>query len=126
METLVLIVHVLVAVSMIGLILLQQGKGAEMGASFGAGSSQTVFGAAGATSLLTKITAWLALIFMITSLVLAVYARKDVALQHDVGEVALRLGGGGGRASERWGKSKHNWQRGAFRVKTWAKVESGG
>ncbi len=79
METLVLIVHVLVAVSMIGLILLQQGKGAEMGASFGAGSSQTVFGAAGATSLLTKITAWLALIFMITSLVLAVYARKDVA-----------------------------------------------
>ncbi len=79
METLVLMVHVLVAVMMIGLILLQQGKGAEMGASFGSGSSQTVFGAAGATSLLTKITAWLALIFMITSLVLAVYARKDVA-----------------------------------------------
>ncbi len=78
METLVLIVHVLVAVSMIGLILLQQGKGAEMGASFGAGSSQTVFGAAGAASLLTKVTAWLALIFMLTSLTLAVYARKDV------------------------------------------------
>lgn len=44
MESVVLVLHVLVAVAMIGLILLQQGKGAEMGASFGAGASQTVFG----------------------------------------------------------------------------------
>ncbi len=78
METLVLVIHCLVASVMVGLILLQQGKGAEAGASFGAGASQTVFGAAGAASFLTKLTAWLAGIFMVTSLTLAVYARKDV------------------------------------------------
>lgn len=78
MESFVLVVHVLVAVAMIGLILLQQGRGAEMGASFGAGASQTVFGAAGAAGFLTKLTAALAAIFFATSLGLAVYARKKV------------------------------------------------
>lgn len=76
MESLILILHVLVAVAMIGLILLQQGKGAEMGASFGAGSSQTVFGAAGSAGFLTRFTAVLAAIFFVTSLGLAVYARQ--------------------------------------------------
>ena len=47
METFILVLHVLIAIAMTGLILLQQGKGAEMGASFGAGASQTVFGSAG-------------------------------------------------------------------------------
>ena len=78
MESFILVVHVLVAVAMIGLILLQQGKGAEMGASFGAGASQTVFGAAGAVGFLTKLTAAMAAIFFITSLALAVYAHKSV------------------------------------------------
>lgn len=78
MESIVLVVHVLVAVAMVGLILLQQGKGAEMGASFGAGASQTVFGAAGSVGFLTKATATLAAIFFATSLGLAVYARKAV------------------------------------------------
>lgn len=78
MESVVLVVHVLVAVAMIGLILLQQGKGAEMGASFGAGASQTVFGAAGSVGFLTKLTAVLAAVFFVTSLGLAVYARKAV------------------------------------------------
>ena len=78
MESVVLVVHVLVAVAMIGLILLQQGKGAEMGASFGAGASQTVFGAAGSVGFLTKLTAILAAVFFVTSLGLAVYARKVV------------------------------------------------
>lgn len=77
METFVLVVHVLVAVAMIGLILLQQGKGAEMGASFGAGASQTVFGSAGSASFLTKLTAGLAAVFFVTSLSLAIYARKN-------------------------------------------------
>ncbi|HEX6590595.1 MAG TPA: preprotein translocase subunit SecG [Moraxellaceae bacterium] len=76
MESFVLVIHVLVALLMIVLILLQQGKGAEMGASFGAGASQTVFGAAGAVGALTKGTAVLAVIFFITSLGLAVYAKK--------------------------------------------------
>lgn len=77
METVVLILHVLIAAAMIGLILLQQGKGADMGASFGAGASQTVFGAAGSTGFLTKFTAILAAVFFITSLTLAIYARKN-------------------------------------------------
>ncbi|NNM52838.1 MAG: preprotein translocase subunit SecG [Pseudomonadales bacterium] len=84
METLVLVIHCLVASMMVGLILLQQGKGAEAGASFGAGASQTVFGAAGAASFLTKLTAWLAGIFMVTSLTLAVYARKDVQAHNQI------------------------------------------
>lgn len=77
METAILVVHVLVAIAMTALILLQQGKGAEMGASFGGGSSQTVFGAAGAASFLTRFTAVLAAIFFVTSLSLAIYARKN-------------------------------------------------
>ncbi|MES2917172.1 MAG: preprotein translocase subunit SecG [Pseudomonadota bacterium] len=78
MESFVLVVHVLVAVAMIGLILLQQGKGAEAGASFGAGASQTVFGAAGSVGFLTKMTGVLAAIFFVTSLGLAIYARQAV------------------------------------------------
>lgn len=76
METLVLVVHVLVAVVMIALILLQQGKGAEMGASFGSGASGTVFGSAGSAGFLTKLTAGLALVFFMTSLGLAVFAKQ--------------------------------------------------
>lgn len=77
MESAVLVLHVLVAVAMVALILLQQGKGAEMGASFGAGASQTVFGAAGSAGFLTKATAVLAAIFFVTSLGLAIYAKKN-------------------------------------------------
>lgn len=79
METLVLVVHILVAVVMIALILLQQGKGAEMGASFGSGASGTVFGSAGSAGFLTKLTAGLALVFFLTSLGLAVYAKQNAA-----------------------------------------------
>ena len=78
MENFVLLIHCLIAVVMIGLILLQQGKGAEAGASFGGGASQTVFGAAGSASFLTKVTAWLAGVFMMTSLSLAYFAHRDV------------------------------------------------
>ncbi len=78
METLVLVIHCLVAVVMVGLILLQRGKGAEAGASFGSGASQTVFGAAGAASFLTKLTAGLSVVFMMTSLTLAYFAHVDV------------------------------------------------
>ncbi len=76
MESLVLVVHILVALMMTVLILLQQGKGADAGASFGSGASGTVFGAAGSASFLTKLTAWLALIFFCTSLALGVFAKQ--------------------------------------------------
>jgi preprotein translocase subunit SecG len=78
MENFILVVHVLIAIAMTGFILLQQGKGAEMGASFGAGSSQTVFGSAGSAGFLTKATAVLALIFFATSITLAIFAKKKV------------------------------------------------
>src|SRR5579859_3178668 len=70
MIALVVVIHILVCVTLIGVVLLQQGKGADVGAVFG-GSSQTVFGASGAGNLLTKVTGICAIIFFTTSLILA-------------------------------------------------------
>jgi len=70
------IVHIIVAFVMVGVILLQSGKGAEIGAAFG-GSSQTVFGSRGAGTFLSKMTAVAALIFMVTSLSLAILSKKQ-------------------------------------------------
>jgi preprotein translocase subunit SecG len=72
--TLVLVVHVLVALGIIGLVLLQHGKGAEMGAGFGAGASGSLFGASGSANFLSRTTAILAAIFFVTSLGLAFLA----------------------------------------------------
>ena len=74
MEQIVLVVHLLVALSIIGLIMLQQGKGADMGASFGAGASQTLLGSDGSGNVLTRSTSWLVVIFFATSFGLAVIA----------------------------------------------------
>jgi len=75
-ETLILFVHIIAALCMIGLILLQQGKGAEAGASFGAGASNTFFGASGTGNFLTKSTAVLTAIFFMTSITLAIFAKR--------------------------------------------------
>ena len=64
METILLIAHVLIGASVIGLVLIQQGKGADAGASFGGGASQTVFGSVGAGSFLVKLTAGLTALFL--------------------------------------------------------------
>ena len=77
MEQLVLIIHVLVAIAIIGLIMIQQGKGADMGASFGAGASQTLFGSAGGGNALTKATSWLVTLFFLTSFGLAYFAKQN-------------------------------------------------
>jgi preprotein translocase subunit SecG len=69
------ILHILVAFIMVGVILLQSGKGAEIGAAFG-GSSQTVFGSRGAGTFLSKMTAVAATIFMLTSLSLAILSKR--------------------------------------------------
>ena len=75
MESVILAVHVVIAVSLIGLILIQQGKGADAGANFGGGSSSgasgTVFGSQGSGNFLTKTTAILATLFFLTSLFLS-------------------------------------------------------
>ena len=71
MTTLLVSLHVTVCVLLILIVLLQSGKGAEMGVSLGGGSGQTLFGAGGPATILTKITTAVAIIFMVTSLVLA-------------------------------------------------------
>ncbi|MDX1608705.1 MAG: preprotein translocase subunit SecG [Halofilum sp. (in: g-proteobacteria)] len=74
MQTVVLIIHVLLALAVIGLVLLQHGKGADAGAAFGSGASATVFGARGSGSFLTRMTTLCAALFFATSLGLAVMA----------------------------------------------------
>ncbi len=76
METIILIMHVVVAACVVGLIMLQQGKGAETGASFGSGASQTVFGSQGSANFLSRTTAILATVFFLTSFGLAMMARQ--------------------------------------------------
>jgi preprotein translocase subunit SecG len=70
----IIIVHVLVALGIIGLVLLQHGKGADMGSGFGGGASSSLFGATGSANFLSRATAVLATIFFILSLVLAYLA----------------------------------------------------
>ena len=77
MEQIILIAHVLAALAIIGLIMIQQGKGADMGASFGAGASQTLFGSGGGGNVLTTSTAWLVTLFFATSFGLAVIAKNQ-------------------------------------------------
>jgi len=82
-EQLILITHLLLALAIIGLIMLQQGKGADMGASFGAGASQTLFGSSGSANVLTRTTAWMVAFFFVTSFGLAVIAKNKTAAVDD-------------------------------------------
>jgi len=85
MEQITLMVHLLVALALIALILLQRGKGSDIGASFGAGASQTLFGSAGSGNALTRMTAWLSAVFFISSFGLAVIADNRTADEDDLG-----------------------------------------
>jgi preprotein translocase subunit SecG len=80
----VIALHVLICLSIIGVVLLQQGRGADIGAAFGAGASNTVFGSRGAGNFLTKLTTGFAIAFMVTSLVLA-YVAVPRSLESVVG-----------------------------------------
>lgn len=81
METLVWVVHVLTAVVLIGLVLMQHGKGADMGAAFGTGSAGSLFGSAGSANFLSRSTAVAAAIFFVTSLTLTyMYGHHSQAL----------------------------------------------
>jgi len=77
--TLFLVAHVVVAVALIALVLLQQGKGADAGAAFGSGASATMFGSQGSASFLSRTTAILATVFFLTSLTLAYFATQTSA-----------------------------------------------
>ena len=76
MTQVLIIIHVVVSIAMIMIVLLQTGKGADMGAAFGGGASQTLFGSGGASTFLTKLTTVAAVVFMITSLTLAYYSNR--------------------------------------------------
>jgi preprotein translocase subunit SecG len=81
MEFLVWIVHMLVAAAVVGLVLLQHGKGADMGAAFGSGASGSLFGASGSANFLSRTTAILAAVFFLTSLALTYFSGK----KHEAG-----------------------------------------
>jgi len=71
MLTAIAILHVVVSIALILIVLLQTGRGSEIGAAFGSGSSQTIFGSSGSSGFMTKLTTIAVVIFMVTSLVLA-------------------------------------------------------
>ncbi|MDH5189907.1 MAG: preprotein translocase subunit SecG [Gammaproteobacteria bacterium] len=77
MQTILLIIHVIVALTLIGLILVQHGKGADAGAAFGSGASASVFGSQGSANFLTRVTGILATVFFILSLALAFIAGQN-------------------------------------------------
>ncbi|AZL66930.1 preprotein translocase subunit SecG [Pseudomonas sichuanensis] len=77
LETVVVVFHLLAALALVVMVLLQQGKGAEAGASFGAGASNTVFGSQGSATFLSKVTAILAATFFLTALGLGYFAKQQ-------------------------------------------------
>jgi len=83
MESIIIFVHVIAAIAITGLVLIQHGKGADMGASFGSGASQTIFGSSGSGNVLSKSTSFMALVFFVTSLFLAIMAREQADLSID-------------------------------------------
>ncbi|MBC7193366.1 preprotein translocase subunit SecG [Marinobacter sp.] len=85
METLIVVVHVVIAVALVGLVLIQQGKGADAGAAFGGGASQTVFGSQGSGSFLTRMTTAMAVVFFVTSFSLAVFAKQRAEVAGETG-----------------------------------------
>jgi len=85
LETIVLVIHVLAALAIIGLVLIQHGKGADMGSGFGSGASATVFGSGGAGNFLTRATTGIAIIFFLTSFGLAFFAKAKSESARTVG-----------------------------------------
>ncbi|EBA01826.1 preprotein translocase subunit SecG [Marinobacter sp. ELB17] len=85
METLIVVLHVVIAVALVGLVLIQQGKGADAGAAFGGGASQTVFGSQGSGSFLTRFTTFLAIAFFVTSFSLAIFAKQRAEVAGEAG-----------------------------------------
>src|SRR3990172_12265928 len=77
MHAVLVAVHILLALALIGVILVQTGKGSDIGAAFGGGSSQTVFGGRGPTTFLHRLTSAIAALFMATSIVLTMHAARQ-------------------------------------------------
>ncbi|MBI4963588.1 MAG: preprotein translocase subunit SecG [Desulfomonile tiedjei] len=80
----ILVIHIMVCIALILIILLQSGKGADIGAVFGGGSSQTVFGSSGAAPFLSRVTIVAAVVFMITSIILTYFSGRGMVLEKSV------------------------------------------
>ena len=89
MYEILLVVYLIVAIILIGFVLIQQGKGAGMGASFGSGASNTVFGASGAGNFMTRTTAVLAIAFFVLSLVLGNLSTNKVSVDEEVSDLTV-------------------------------------
>lgn len=89
MYEVLLVAFLVVAIVLIGFIMIQQGKGADMGASFGAGASNTVFGSSGSGNFLTRTTAVLAIVFFILSLVLGNLSTKSADEGSDFSDLSV-------------------------------------
>ena len=79
MIALLVVLHIIVCLFLIGVVLLQQGKSADLAAAFGGQGSQTAFGPRGAANLLTRLTTWSAIIFMLTSIGLTILLSRSTA-----------------------------------------------
>mgnify|MGYP001465892513 CR=1 FL=1 len=77
MQTFLIFIYIIISISLIGIILLQQGKGSDIGSAFGSGSSNTMFGPNSSVSPLVKITAFLSLIFLVLSFYLTMKSREE-------------------------------------------------
>ena len=89
MENLLIFFYILISISLILIILLQQGKGSDIGSAFGAGSSNTMFGSSSSSNPLTKVTAILAAIFLILSLSITYISRSSMIQESPIIEVEI-------------------------------------
>ena len=89
MENLLIFFYILISVSLILIILLQQGKGSEIGSAFGAGSSNTMFGTSSSSNPLTKVTAVLAAVFLILSLSITYISRSSLNQESSVDQIEI-------------------------------------
>ena len=89
MENLLIFFYILISISLILIILLQQGKGSDIGSAFGAGSSNTMFGSSSSSNPLTKVTAILAAIFLILSLSITYLSRSSIAEESPIIEIEI-------------------------------------
>ncbi|HOJ70844.1 MAG TPA: preprotein translocase subunit SecG [Syntrophorhabdaceae bacterium] len=92
MLTVIAIIHIIISVALILIVLLQTGRGSEIGAAFGSGSSQTLFGSSGSSSFMTKLTTAAVIVFMVTSLLLAYfYSHKEYTIKQAVPQTEEKL-----------------------------------
>ncbi|TEW47678.1 preprotein translocase subunit SecG [Psychromonas algicola] len=89
MYEMLLVVYLIVSIILVGFVLIQQGKGAGMGASFGSGASNTVFGAGGSGNFMTRTTGILATLFFVLSLVLGNLSTKHVSVNEEFSDLSI-------------------------------------